>query len=144
MQMTEHFQLEDFIQAPYGTGDRIKVLCESILEPIRQHFNKPLIINSGFRSQEHNNLVGGVPTSYHLYEADHAAADFYVAGESLQAVFDWIRLESGLPFDEVILERDHKTYRDACVHIQINTNPRRIAKVGETHGTGQYTSVEVK
>lgn len=37
------------------------------LQTIRDNFGKPIIVNSGFRTPEVNQAVGGVPTSNHLY-----------------------------------------------------------------------------
>ncbi len=36
------------------------------LENIREHFNKPVIINSGYRCPEHNAKVGGAKASRHI------------------------------------------------------------------------------
>lgn len=38
-----------------------------ILQKIRDHFDKPVIINSGYRCQIHNKSVGGSTGSYHTY-----------------------------------------------------------------------------
>ena len=122
-----------------------QALCQTLLESVRTHFNKPMLIMSGYRSPKHNVLIGGVPTSYHLYTSDHAAADFVVPGTPLADVFDWIRLESHLPFDQVILERAKGRNDDvgACIHVQTCTHPRRMALIGETHGQGVYRRAEV-
>ena len=39
------------------------VLCATLLQPIRDHFNSPLIIHSGYRSPALNTAIGGSPTS---------------------------------------------------------------------------------
>ena len=36
-----------------------------VLEKIRNHFNAPVIINSGYRTPSWNAKVGGTPNSYH-------------------------------------------------------------------------------
>ncbi len=61
-------------------------------------------------------------------------------------MFDWMRLESGLPFDKIILERgrNDEAETDDCVHVQYSSTPRRLAYIGQTHGRGKYTSVEVR
>jgi uncharacterized protein YcbK (DUF882 family) len=43
------------------------LLCQFILQPIKEHFGKPVIINSGYRSPNHNKLAGGAPLSQHLF-----------------------------------------------------------------------------
>lgn len=39
----------------------------SMLQKIREHFGKPLIINSGYRTETYNAKVGGAKNSYHKY-----------------------------------------------------------------------------
>lgn len=47
------------------------------LQEIRNHFNKPVIINSGYRCYKHNKAVGGAITSKHM---EGEAADIVVKG----------------------------------------------------------------
>ena len=51
-----------------------------ILQLIRTDLNIPIIINSSFRTKEHNAAVGGSPGSMHLY---FNAIDFSVKGFTL-------------------------------------------------------------
>ena len=37
-----------------------------VLDDIREKFGKPILVNSGYRSPEHNRKVGGAPRSYHV------------------------------------------------------------------------------
>lgn len=41
-------------------------LCELVLDPVREKVKFPIIVTSGYRSQELNNVVGGVATSQHV------------------------------------------------------------------------------
>lgn len=45
--------------------DSVKALVEDILQPLRDAWGGPLFINSGYRSKELNEAVGGVATSQH-------------------------------------------------------------------------------
>ena len=148
--LTEHFTAQELRVADACTEVQgaARILCHELLEPIRARFG-PLRITSGYRPPARNKSAGGKPTSFHLYEDGKAAADFRpeTPGICLQEVFDWIRLESGLKFDKVILERGHQERHefDDCIHIQthINEAPRRLAFTGET-GAGQvYTPAHV-
>lgn len=47
------------------------------LQKIRNHFKKPVVINSGYRCAKHNKAVGGVSRSQHLYGK---AADIVIKG----------------------------------------------------------------
>ena len=118
-------------------------LCVKLLEPIRAHFGKPVRVHDGYRDPAHNDRVGGKPGSWHLFEAGHAAADISVQDVPLQEAFDWIRLESGLPFDKVILESSGG--QPATIHLQIDclVAPRRLAYTGGTGASFTYNPVEV-
>jgi len=73
----------------------------AMLQKVREHYGKPVNVSSGYRCRALNSRVGGSSSSQHmLFEA----ADFSVEGVTLQAVFDWIRTKSGLPYGQVILE----------------------------------------
>lgn len=119
-------------------------LCLHVLEPVRAHYGVPVRVHSGYRDPRHNLRVGGKPTSWHLFEGTKAAADFSVYGIDTQAVFDWMRLQSKLPFDKVILERD-SSGRPACIHVQFDyeQGPRRMAYVGSVGAALDYRQVEV-
>lgn len=78
-----------------------QALCLEILEPIRAHFDVPLLINSGYRSRALNRAIGSKDISQH--RRGEAADIEMPAGPSNAELAQWI-LTSGLPFDQVILE----------------------------------------
>lgn len=63
-----------------------------ILQKIRDHFGKAVMINSAFRTFSHNKKVGGATYSQHLYGT---AADIKVSGVTASAVADYV--ESLMP-----------------------------------------------
>lgn len=79
--------------------EALRALAINVLQPIRDYFKKPVVINSGFRNEEVNHLTGGAVTSQH---ALGEAADIEVPGVSNFEVAKWI--EKRLVFDQVILE----------------------------------------
>ena len=154
MKLSEHFELSEFTRNSHGLpneppADVIPVLrefCEKILEPLRAHVGRPVVITSGYRSVELNRKVDGLPNSYHLATPTRCAADIQVAGLPLEQVFQWLCEESRLRFDKAILERGKHpdTETDDCIHIQYRSDrPRRLAYLGPTHGQGDYTPIEV-
>ena len=54
-----------------------------LLQAIREHFNKPITITSGYRTAAHNAAVGGAKSSQHLLGR---AADIQVADTTVEAV----------------------------------------------------------
>ncbi len=118
MTTTEHRDLLEVnrqVFADKGKLARGVVLCETLLEPIRVHFNSPVSIHSSYRCEQLNKAIGGSTTSQHmLFEA----ADFHVVGKPLQEVFDWIRKDSGLLFGQLILE-GYSSGNYSWIHISL-------------------------
>ena len=50
----------------WAIRDSIIALVENVLQPLRDEWEKPLFIKSGYRCLELNKKVGGVPTSQHV------------------------------------------------------------------------------
>jgi len=57
--------------------DNLSVLCNEILQPVREYFGKGVKINSGYRSPAVNSAVGGSRTSDHC---KGMAADIEIPG----------------------------------------------------------------
>jgi uncharacterized protein YcbK (DUF882 family) len=55
----------------------LRLLCEKILQPVREHYGKGVKVNSGFRHSEVNAKVGGSKTSDHC---KGQAADIEIPG----------------------------------------------------------------
>jgi hypothetical protein len=111
MKLSQHFSLEEMIKSQTGSRKGIDntpgpeaianlvYLCVNVLEKIRAHFAKPIIINSGYRCAKLNKAIGGASKSQHL---TGEAADIEIAGVDNQLLFAWIR--DNLEFDQLILE----------------------------------------
>lgn len=74
-------------------------MCDNILQPVREHFGRPVTISSGYRSVELCLAIGSSAKSQH---AKGEAADFEVMGVNNKEVATWIR--DNLDFDQLILE----------------------------------------
>lgn len=148
MKLSPNFNREEFEQhgpmpeealASYGT------LCTELLEPINAKFG-PILVTAGYRDAIANKLAGGVPTSQHIATADKCAADWYILAfvtpkTAMRDVFDWIRLESSLVWDQLILEHGERT---DIIHLSWSRTPRRMALEGLTANRGKYTQCAVK
>lgn len=77
VKLSEHFTVKEFASHDGADTVLIDMLLIEYLEKIRQHFGKPIHINSGYRTPEHNAKVGGVKNSYHT---KGRAADIVVQG----------------------------------------------------------------
>lgn len=107
MNLSPHFTLAELTRT--GTGlpndpspaqiEKLRALCVHILEPVREHFGKPVKVNSGYRSPAVNAAVGSKPTSQH---AKGEAVDFEIPGVSNTALARWVR--DNLDYDQLIAE----------------------------------------
>lgn len=61
---TKEFESKDGQPSPFETVVQKELIVR--LNAIRSRFGKSIIINSGYRSPEHNKAVGGVSNSQHV------------------------------------------------------------------------------
>ena len=132
IQLSEHFTLNEFTKSitaerlgiknepDYEKVQAMKQLCREVLEPLRQHYGKPIRITSGYRCPLLNAAVGGVTNSQHLYGE---AADLSVPSEAVAR--DWFQwLVKNTDFDQLLFE--HNTRLKNCwLHISCRYNRRR-------------------
>ena len=79
--------------------ENLRLLCERVLQPIRDHFNHVVTISSGYRNEILSKTIGSSSTSQHC---KGEAADFEIFGTPNNEVSDWIK--ENLMFDQLILE----------------------------------------
>lgn len=97
----------------------LTILVEKILDPLREMYGKPIIVNSGYRSPEVNVAVNGSKTSQHvLGEAVDITAG---SKEENKKLFELIR--DNFEFDQLINENNyswiHVSYREGRLRKQI-------------------------
>ena len=86
--LTPHFELREFIASQKAREhgivnepgaeavENLRKLCEGCLEPLREELGLPVVVTSGFRTKELNDLLAhSSRTSQHMRGE---AADFYV------------------------------------------------------------------
>jgi uncharacterized protein YcbK (DUF882 family) len=140
MKLTENFSLEEMTKSQTGARknidntptpeiiDNLKKLCENVLEKVRAHFGRPVMVNSGFRGPKLNKVIGGARNSQHL---TGQAADIEIPGLDNKVVFDWIK--DNLDFDQLILEFYRPGIPDSgWVHVSWNSkkNRKQVIKIG--------------
>ena len=77
----------------------LRLLCEKILQPVREHYGKGVKCNSGYRAPAVNQKVGGSPTSDHC---KGQAADIEIPGIPNADLAIWIM--DNLEYTQLILE----------------------------------------
>ena len=111
MQLTTNFSLHELTKSetalrlnldntpgPVET-EYLKLLAENVLQPIRDHFQKGVKVNSGFRSIETNQATGGSSKSDHC---KGQAADIEIPGVANSDLAQWIM--DNLDYTQLILE----------------------------------------
>jgi len=109
--LSKNFTLEEFTKSQSAlrrgidnTPNAIQIenlrdLVDHVLQPVRSHFARPVIITSGFRSRKLNSAIGGSATSHHM---GGMAADIEIPGVANGIIAEWIA--ESLPFTQLILE----------------------------------------
>ena len=126
MKLSKSFDLSEFLISQEAVRRNIdntpspeqieclQSLCVNILQPVRDYFNSPVIITSGYRNPVVNKLVGG---SSHSQHCNGQAVDFTVAGQSLLSVAKYIR--ENLLYDQLIYEFD------SWIHVSYSNSNRK-------------------
>ena len=111
MKLSGHFSLSELTKSQTAvrkgidnqpTLDHIEnltELCTHVLEPTRRNFGKPMVITSGYRSEELCEAIGSSKNSQH---AKGEAADFEMFGIDNKELAKYIK--NNLVFDQLILE----------------------------------------
>ena len=111
MQLTNNFSLAEMVKSDTalrhdmdntpGEAEiaNLKTLCEKVLQPVRDHFQRGVKVNSGFRHPEVNAKVGGSKTSDHC---KGQAADIEIPGIANADLAVWIM--DNLEYTQLILE----------------------------------------
>ncbi len=99
--------------------DNLTKLIEVVLDPLREWYGKPIIVNSGYRCEALNKAIGGAKSSQHMLGE---AADITVGSkEENEKLFDYIK--DNLEFDQLINESDfswvHVSYREGRLRKQV-------------------------
>ena len=119
--------------------NNLKLLCENILEPVRNNFNSPVIINSGYRSPEVCLAVGSTIKSQHT---KGQAADFEIVGIANKDLADWV--VSNLDYDQCILEFwNENEPNSGWVHCSYSSlgNRKQYLKAQKIDGKIVYSSM---
>jgi uncharacterized protein YcbK (DUF882 family) len=143
MQLSEHFTLEELTRSevaerkgldntPNASEVSNLVRLAGLLEEVRALLNKPILLNSGFRSKAVNDSVGSRDSSQHRIGC---AADIRVPGMTPKQVVEAC-IEANIGYDQIIEEFGSWTH--ISVPNTAATAPRRQALVIDRQGTRPF------
>ena len=116
-------------------------LCENILQPIRDHYARPVSVSSGFRSP---NLCVAIGSSVNSQHAKGQAADFEITGIDNKELAKWIR--DNVEFDQLILEfYTEGDPNSGWVHCSYSDdNRKQVLSASKTDQGTHYSHSELK
>lgn len=136
----KHFTLEEFyrsataskfgiINKPLAKKDieevekNLNLLCDNILDPLREKMDAPIYVSSGYRCKDLNRRLCGAKNSQHLVGK---AADITMNTYSKNLLLADALLSLELPFDQLILERtDPDPFHYAWLHVSYDKDRQR-------------------
>lgn len=83
---SKNFEYREFACKDGSDTIFISPVLIDTLQKIRDHFGKPVIINSGYRTETYNKKIGGAPYSQHKCGA---AADIVIKGISPKEIAEY-------------------------------------------------------
>lgn len=138
MQLSEHFELAEFTKSntakragisntpTEGHIANIKLLCEKVLEPIRTHFDRPLLLSSGYRSAALNAVTPGASSTSQHSSGEAVDIDMDGTNVTNAQIFNYIK--DNLEFDQLIWEFGTDSNPD-WVHVSYESNGRQRKQI---------------
>jgi zinc D-Ala-D-Ala carboxypeptidase len=119
--------------------ENIKLLCENVFEPLREHVGGPIAINSLFRSVDLNRAIGGSSTSQHC-AINGAAIDIDDTYGKMSNADMFKFIKDNLDFDQMIWEYGDDDNPD-WVHVSYKKrdNRNQILKCKKIKGKTVYS-----
>ena len=118
----------------------LKLLCENVLQPIRDFYGMPLSVSSGYRSAALCEAIGSSSKSQHT---KGQAADFEIFGVANKDLADFV--VKNLNYDQCILEFwNENEPNSGWVHCSFNAlgNRKQFLKAEKLNGRVVYTVLE--
>lgn len=115
LKVAPNFTVSEFASKDGARVVIINMALPEYLQKARDHFGKPLIITSGYRTTAHNIKVGGVGNSQHVFGN---AADVYIPGVPVSDLYNY--------FCEIAGNSCGIGIYDTFVHFDVRTTKSRF------------------
>ncbi len=154
--LTPYFKLREFTESATAKKhgivnqptpevvENLRQLCTHTLEPLREKLGLPIIITSGYRTKELNDII--VHASRKSQHMEGRAADFYVAQGPVQGsrvqgsrelliqAFRLIITEPEIDFDQLII---YPTF----IHVSYVSQEKNRHQLTRASSNGAYTAL---
>jgi zinc D-Ala-D-Ala carboxypeptidase len=118
--------------------ENLRLLCEKVLQPVRDHFGKGVKVNSAFRSLAVNAAAGGVQGAKPSDHTRGMAADIEIPGVANADLAQWIM--DNLEYTQLILEFYTSGIPDSgWVHVSYDPNNLKKQELTATKVAGKTT-----
>ena len=87
VKLSKNFTVKEFACSDGTDTVFISLALVNLLQKIRDHFGKAVIINSAYRTEAHNKSIGGATYSQHKYGL---AADIHINGVTPKEIADYV------------------------------------------------------
>lgn len=139
--LSAHFTLEELTRSETAqkrsipntpdaaAAERLRLLAQRVLEPLRQLYGLPLRVNSGYRSPALNAAVGGAKNSQHVRGE---AADITAGSPEKNRLLLGLCLayaDGTLPFDQLIAEKCDERGCPRWLHISHSQTGKQRGQV---------------
>jgi len=135
MKLSQNFSLREMTQSQTALRndidntpnesqiENLKALCENVLQPLRDYYEAPIKITSGYRSPDLCKILNSKITSQHCAN-NGAAADFEIFGYDNKEVASHIK--NNFEFDQLILEYyDSSDINSGWIHCSFKSGANR-------------------
>lgn len=148
MNLSKNFTLEEMTFSPTAIKkgiankpteqhiENMRVLCEKVLQPLREHMDCNINVSSGFRAASLNAIIGGSTTSQHCFGQ---AADLQIQDRNHE-MYKFIK--DNFEFDQLIWEFGTDS-EPSWVHVSYSEgkNRKSCLKAVKKNGKTQYLKV---
>ena len=122
--------------------ENLRILCERVLQPVRDHFGKVVTVSSGYRDIVLSRKLGSSDKSQHC---KGQAADIEIFSIPNNELSDWIK--ENLMFDQLILEYFdmNEGVNSGWVHVSYNPtislNRKEYLMASKVNGKTSYKPI---
>lgn len=138
MQLSKHFELAEFTRSSTAKRAGISnapteahqanmiLLCEKVLEPIREHFGRAIFLSSGYRSAALNKITKGASTTSQHCSGEAVDIDMDGTSVTNAQIFNYIK--DNLEFDQLIAEFPENS-NPAWVHVSYESSGKQRKQI---------------